>query len=533
MKRIISLLFGFLSLIMTILILVSSSTMGNSEKLNINKVNFHGPITINNWHSDLEIYNNIITWADEREGKSSIYILDINSGIETRITNNTYHHYAPSIYEDKIVYQVHHNGNVDIFLYNLTSNDETQLTYGIGYKAHPIIEQNIIVWDQKTNQSWNIVYHDLNLNVSKPISNDKEWQQWPDIHKNRIVWSDNRNGNWDIFMYDISTEIETQITRNGSDQYLGKIMNDIIVWQDWRNGNSDIYYYDISKDSIVEVTNCPTYQYWPIVSENLIIWEEKRNDDNDLYCYDLKNEKKFPLSNTDSWETEPAIFKNRIIWLEADEKSHEIVITREETFRIFDNKCDDIEVIDTYYQVHRYEDVVTIDIKISGEVKNCEQLHIGFIDTNSIFPNYTRWIKKPYELDGLFTENLSYHYNHFQYQHLSDGIVTYELRILFTINLSYYLYLPGSKDLHYTGTGIEDEFMSEELKYSIKVFHDSKNYTQFDLSTDIDFEYKYNTQSNDSIYEEYRMFFTFAITFLLLLSLMLIMYVIGKITNRR
>ncbi|HWQ50027.1 MAG TPA: PKD domain-containing protein [Methanosarcina sp.] len=102
-------------------------------------------------------------WADDRNGNWDIYMYDLSTKKERRITTNPSDSYCPAIYGNRIVWMDLRNGNSDIYMYDLSTSTETQVT---------------------TN---------------------KLGQGWPDIYGDRIVWDDYRNGNSDIYMGAIST----------------------------------------------------------------------------------------------------------------------------------------------------------------------------------------------------------------------------------------------------------------------------------------------------------------------------------------
>ncbi|MCO5382075.1 MAG: PKD domain-containing protein [Methanosarcina barkeri] len=101
-------------------------------------------------------------WVDDRNGNADIYMYDLSTSKEKRITTNPSASYSPAIYGDRIAWMDDRNGNWDIYVYDLATRQESHTT-------------------------------------------DKSDQYYPDIYGDKIVWTDMRNGNADTYMGTLST----------------------------------------------------------------------------------------------------------------------------------------------------------------------------------------------------------------------------------------------------------------------------------------------------------------------------------------
>ena len=115
-----------------------------------------------------DIYGNRIVWTDNRDGGGwdsnqqpdgnwDIYMYDLSTSTETRITTDESNQVEPAIYEDRIVWADNRNGggrdeygqpdgNWDIYMYDLSTSTETQITSNNSTQWKPAIYGDRIVW---------------------------------------------------------------------------------------------------------------------------------------------------------------------------------------------------------------------------------------------------------------------------------------------------------------------------------------------------------------------------------------------------
>ncbi|MBI4447795.1 hypothetical protein HY643_02350 [Candidatus Woesearchaeota archaeon] len=249
-----------------------------------------------------DIYGNIIVWVDTRgyvqsQGSmSNIYMYDLTTKSETRITDEYTTQSEPRVYGNVIVWEDQRNGNRDIYMYDLTTRTETQVT------TDP--------------PEW----------IADPNKKDYLYQFRPDVYNNLIVWEDSRNGpyNSDIYMCNLSkngqsggclaNDAKTQVTSNTRADTYPKIYGNVIVWEyDLSNFplHSEIYMCDLSKngqsggclagDTKTQVTKLVFLfsgnsldSRTPDIYDNLIVWQgtsdlnkDNITDTTDIYMCDL------------------------------------------------------------------------------------------------------------------------------------------------------------------------------------------------------------------------------------------------------
>ncbi|MDR7667107.1 NosD domain-containing protein [Methanosarcina sp. Z-7115] len=248
------------------------------------------------------IYDDRVVWRES--GKINLY--NLSTSTKTLISNEL--GIYPVIYGDKIVWQGECNGDC-IYMYDISSSKQVRITNNKSASNQPAIYENRIVWESRptANGSSKIFMYDLSTENETQIITDESYQQFPAIYGDRIVWEDYRNGNKDIYMYDLSTAKEIHITTSGL-AFDPAIYGDRIVWQDNRNDkeyieNSDIYMYDLSTSKETQITTCGSASS-PTIYGNKIVWEDRRNGNTDIYmCIISEQEEKqtvagLPISPT-------------------------------------------------------------------------------------------------------------------------------------------------------------------------------------------------------------------------------------------
>ncbi|AKB36473.1 cell surface protein [Methanosarcina siciliae C2J] len=269
-------------------------------------------ITTSELASHPDIYGNRIVWQDFRNGNYDIYMYDLSTSRETRITANESNQTYPSLYCDRIVWQDDRNGQYDIYMYNISTSTETQISIS-GRAQRPKIYGNRIIWmDSRTRHLDLYMYNLSTFNESRIISEGRP--EFVNMEGNLMVWHDLRYISPDIYMYDLSTSTETQITSNGKATF-PNVYGNRIVWQEWHreDGTTDIFMYDLSTSKKTQITTNKSSQYYPAIYGDKIVWEDFRNENINIYMYDLSTQKETQIT-TSGGAHDPDIYGDRIVY---------------------------------------------------------------------------------------------------------------------------------------------------------------------------------------------------------------------------
>ncbi|HHV25128.1 MAG TPA: cell surface protein, partial [Methanosarcina sp.] len=226
---------------------------------------------------------------------------------ETKITTSGSARY-PAIYGDKIVWEDRRNEyeNPNIYMYDLSTKKETKITTNESLPEFPAIYGDKIVWSDRRNSGSNppteIYMYDLSTSKESRISPSDYYSYWylgfPKINDDKIVWQD-----WDgvdasnIHMYDLSTSTQVQITFSG-DAYGPDIYGDRVIYIDKRNRVYDIYMYDLSTQEEKKIITSRLGSC-PVIYEDRIVWQDQRNDNienwnPDIYYYGSAEGHEYP-----------------------------------------------------------------------------------------------------------------------------------------------------------------------------------------------------------------------------------------------
>lgn len=234
--------------------------------------------------SNMEIYGNRFVWQNGDDGVS---LYDTSTKKLIRITEA----YHPDIYGNNIVYErikwlqdepytLH-----SLYIYNITTKKETKITGEINADYKTAISGNKVVWVRADNPSIIYIYDIPSKKVSTTSASDSVSNL--DIYGNLVVWQSGSDEKSDIYMRDISIHKTIQITKSGSATEPAIYGNRIV----YINAN-DIYVYDKFTRKTTRITSCGC-AYAPSIYNNKVMYADSHEagemnwELGSIYLYDL------------------------------------------------------------------------------------------------------------------------------------------------------------------------------------------------------------------------------------------------------
>jgi beta propeller repeat protein len=229
--------------------------------------------------------------------------------IETQITTNKADQFNPSMYGNYIVWQDTRNGGSEIYLQNLATKIQTRVTKGIE-ATEPCVSGNKIVWQDKRNGNWDIYMYDISTKKTTRITTNTADQTEPGVYGNSIVWEDTRKSPGPgVYLLDLSTRKETRLTADG---WSPAIYGKKIIWYT-ENGNAmdDVISYDISTKKTSKIFNGGMIASDLSIYGNRVIWNDMFTGIiTCMYDFGTKKEVALPFD----YVSDPALYDNKIVY---------------------------------------------------------------------------------------------------------------------------------------------------------------------------------------------------------------------------
>lgn len=285
-------------------------------------------ITVATWGTDQDnaaVWEDRIVWADRRGYvdeygyyQSDIYLYNLTTGEETRLTSTPYDELMPDIWGDSVVWQVQgwEDNSSEIHLLNLSTGIDLPITNDFVNQVNPRIWGEWIVWQDGSewDSEWGVSLY--NCANGTPLKIGTLFARVPSIWEDQVVWVDSETGvDYDIYLYNITAGQQIQIPSDPSFLYPPSIWGERIVWEDYREVTPRIYLYNTSTGNTVAVTGDDSGREHPAISGDFLVYAMKTGM-GDIGLTDLKTLQEGALSKdiTGSDEFNPDIWNNRIVW---------------------------------------------------------------------------------------------------------------------------------------------------------------------------------------------------------------------------
>jgi beta propeller repeat protein len=123
---------------------------------------------------------------------------------EFRVHPSSQSQQNPDIWGNTIVWQDGGDGRLGIWMYDLVTGEERRITTPAGPRAISIHDK-FMAWMDNRDGNLNIYMYDLKTNKEKRITRKRTIQLNPKVYGNTIVWFGRVGpGNMDVYMYNLT-----------------------------------------------------------------------------------------------------------------------------------------------------------------------------------------------------------------------------------------------------------------------------------------------------------------------------------------
>ncbi|MDF2545536.1 MAG: hypothetical protein K0R93_434 [Anaerosolibacter sp.] len=208
----------------------------------------------------IQVDSNHVVWMSYDSGNWDIYHLDLVGGTVDQITTDFNTQGYPDVWQNYIVWQdnrdhlIDGTGYFDIYLYDMTTDTERKISNVEGNHQTPVIAKDKVVWVDHKDGKKDVMLYDLRNDTLKKVSSDGAQAFGVTFDGDVIAWMDSRGGDFDIYMYALTEGKEKQITYGLGDEVAPLSDGGKIVWMIEHNGYKQAYMYDTTNDLKTKLT---------------------------------------------------------------------------------------------------------------------------------------------------------------------------------------------------------------------------------------------------------------------------------------
>ena len=218
----------------------------------------------------------------------------------------------PIISGDLVVWQDDRNGDFDVYVKDLASGNETKLT-GDGDQVYPDISGNTIAWEDSKTKDISYYFWDKKWGKTYPRPGT---QTSPVVSSKYIAYVDGMDSNTSIRKLDLSNW-KDELVQAGPGQ-VKPSMDEKLVWLNTHNNRPRSVPVTAGQTSII--CRAPGDQSRPVVGGNdqigyYVAWMDNRTGNPDVYVYSLAQEIELPIAASPYEDMYPDISGSIIGWI--------------------------------------------------------------------------------------------------------------------------------------------------------------------------------------------------------------------------
>jgi beta propeller repeat protein len=257
--------------------------------------------------------NVYVAYADDRNGNWDIYVMNLRTLTEYRITTDTNDQRDPSMSGTRVAYEDNRNGNWDIYMSTgLTSITEVRMTTDVTDQLEPQLYSSTVVYQSMQNGNWDIYTSRESLGTVwvRSVETNPSNQFNPDIYDGTIVWEDARDGPMNIYGR-YNTLIGVPITTRSGVETKPSVYLENVVYQIWNGKDYDVYIQNLETGIERQVTWAREDQTYPVIYKDLVVYLDYRRERHALYMTTLDMDNDGVPDSVDDFPTNPAEYNDR------------------------------------------------------------------------------------------------------------------------------------------------------------------------------------------------------------------------------
>lgn len=196
---------------------------------------------------DLVVYTR---YRDNSPDLTDVYYVDLNTGVETAVTQLPGAQELTDVYSPLITYT--ELTARDVWVYGTATGVTTNVTATPGaYSSNPAIGRDTLVWEDSRDANIEIYGMNLATGVERRITESAGTDTVPEVStgtaNDQVVWQVCAAGICDIALYDWSTGATRMVTETtDADERRPDMDGDVVVYDSYMDGERDIYAYDVT-----------------------------------------------------------------------------------------------------------------------------------------------------------------------------------------------------------------------------------------------------------------------------------------------
>jgi beta propeller repeat protein len=193
---------------------------------------------------------------------------------------------------NKIAYSKYHDGNQDIFVFDLATRVEKRITSNAAEQSKPCISGNRVVWQDMRNGNYDIYSYDLVARKTKRLTSSPALQWMPTISGSRVVWSDQRNypdpssGRLDLYQYNFATNTEKKLTSGASDTRPALSGTKLAFMRSTQGQSARVTFMNLG-DTGTHTLDSGGALGGAAISGNYVVWSQLGDFGYDVFCYNV------------------------------------------------------------------------------------------------------------------------------------------------------------------------------------------------------------------------------------------------------